>query len=211
MSKTEAPLNALSDFLPPGSYPLVEPFLIQYKVHLTVTRSRSTVLGDYRNAHGSKAHRISINGNLNRYAFLITLLHELAHLITFIRFGHKVAAHGREWKQQFGELLKHLLLSAIFPEDIKTQLAASLQNPAASSCADLGLMRVLRKYDAKKDGVVLVEELVPGETFHIKGGRLFRRGEKVRTRIKAIEIKTGKVYLFSPVYEVIKHAVSDLS
>lgn len=211
MSKTEAPLNALADYLPSGSYPLVEPFLVQYKVHLTVTRSRSTVLGDYRNAHGGKAHRISVNGNLNRYAFLITLLHELAHLITFIRFGHKVAAHGREWKQQFAELLKHLLNTDIFPEDIKLQLIASHRNPAASSCADLGLMRVLRRYDPKKDGVLLVEELAPGDTFLIKGNRMFKRGEKVRTRIKAVEVKTGKVYLFSPVYEVIKHTDSDIS
>lgn len=211
MSKTEAPLNALSDFLPTGAYPLVEPFLIQYKVHLTVTRSRSSVLGDYRNAHGDKAHRISINGNLNQYAFLITLLHELAHLITFIRFGHKVAAHGREWKQQFGELLQHLLSAGIVPEDIQSQLIASLRNPAASSCADLGLMRVLRKYDPQKEGVVLVEELALGDTFMIKGNRLFRRGDKVRTRIKAVEVTTGKVYLFSPVYEVVKHTNSDIS
>lgn len=211
MSKTEAPLTALSDFLPLGSYPLIEPFLVQYKVHLTVTRSRSSVLGDYRNAHAGKAHRISVNGNLNRYAFLITLLHELAHLITFIRFGHKVAAHGREWKQQFGELLKQLVTTGIFPDDIKSQLVASLHNPAASSCADTALMRVLRKYDPKKEGVVLVEELAPGDAFVIKGGRVFRRGEKVRTRIKAIEIKTGKVYLFSPIYEVVKYAMSDIS
>ncbi len=210
MSKKEAPLIALSDFLPSGSYPLIEPFLLQYKVHLTVTRSRSTVLGDYRNAHAGKAHRISVNGNLNRYAFLITLLHELAHLITFIRFGNKVAAHGREWKTQFGELLKQLVATGIFPEDIKLQLISSRRNPAASSCADLGLMRVLRKYDLQKEGVVLVEELAPGDTFLIKNDRVFRRGERVRTRIKAIEIKTGKVYLFSPIYEVVKHNSSDM-
>lgn len=56
-----------------------------------------------------------------------------------------------------------------------------------------------------------MEELAPGDTFLIKGNRMFRRGEKVRTRIKAVEVKTGKVYLFSPVYEVIKHADSNIS
>ena len=133
MSKSQAPLQSLEDFLPPGAYTMVEPYLLHYKVHLTITRSRASVLGDYRNAHAGKAHRISVNGNLNPYAFLVTLLHELAHLITFIRFGHRVDAHGKEWKQQFSELLKHFLTASFFPKDIKYQLERSLQNPAASS------------------------------------------------------------------------------
>jgi len=202
MSKKESPLGSLADFLPQGAFPLVEPFLLQYKVHLTITRERASVLGDYRNAVAGKAHRISVNGNLNPYAFLITLLHELAHLITFIRFGHRVEAHGREWKQQFSELLKHFISASFFPVDIKSQLEASLKNPAASSCADVALMRVLRKYDPVKDGHCLVEELAIGAKFIIKGNRIFECGERVRKRIKATEIATGKVYLFSPVYEV---------
>lgn len=202
MSKAQAPLQSLNDFIPEGAYPLVEPYLLNYKVHLTITKSRSSVLGDYRNAHADKAHRISVNGNLNPYAFLVTLLHELAHLITFIRYGHRVDAHGKEWKQQFSELLKHFLETSIFPIDIRNQLMQSLTNPAASSCADVNLMRVLRKYDPMKEGHCLVEELHVGSLFVIKGGRVFQCGERVRKRIKATEIATGKVYLFSPVYEV---------
>jgi hypothetical protein len=205
MSKAQAPLQSLNDFLPEGSYPMVEPYLLHYKVHLTITRSRSTVLGDYRNAHGEKAHRISVNGNLNPYAFLVTLLHELAHLITFIRYGHRVEAHGKEWKQQFSDLLKDFLGTTIFPVDVRTQLVKSLNNPAASSCADVSLMRVLRNYDNVKEGHCLVEELSVGALFVIKGGRVFSCGERVRKRIKATEIATGKVYLFSPVYEVQVH------
>jgi len=204
MSKQEAPLNSLNDFLPPGSFSLVEPFLLNYKVHLTITRSRKTVLGDYRNAHSGKAHRITVNGNLNQYAFLITLLHELAHLITFSRFGNRVASHGAEWKQQFSELLKHFLQTALFPQDIHHQLLTSLSNPAASSCADVGLMRVLRKYDVAVEGKCLVEELAEGDFFTITNGRVFKVGQKLRKRIQALELSTGKVYLFSPVYEVLR-------
>ncbi len=204
MSKQEAPLNSLCDFLPPGSFSLVEPFLLNYKVHLTITRSRKTVLGDYRNAHSGKAHRITVNGNLNQYAFLITLLHELAHLITFSRFGNRVASHGKEWKQQFSELLKHFLQTALFPQDIHHQLLTSLSNPAASSCADVGLMRVLRKYDVAVEGKCLVEELAEGDFFTITNGRVFKVGQKLRKRIQGLEVSTGKVYLFSPVYEVLR-------
>lgn len=202
MTKKEAPISSLADYLPPRTYVLVEPFLLHHKVHLTITRSRATVLGDYRNAIAGKAHRITVNGNLNPYAFLITLLHELAHLITFLRFGHRVAAHGSEWKQQFSELLRQFLQAEIFPQDIRDQLLRSLKSPAASSCADDGLMRVLRRYDPVKEGFCLVEELSVGAVFMIKNERKFIRQEKVRKRIKAMEIGTGKVYLFSPIYEV---------
>ena len=204
MSKKEVAISSLSDFIPANTYQLVEPFLLHYKVHLTVTRSRSTVLGDYRNAIAGKAHRISVNGNLNQYAFLITLLHELAHLITFERYGHKVASHGKEWKLQFSELLKHFLQNEVFPNDIRLQLTASLKSPAASSCADDALMRVLRKYDNIKDGHFLVEEIQQGSCFRTKNGKIYRREETIRKRIRAVEIDTGRVYLFSPIYEVIK-------
>lgn len=208
MSKKQVPLSSLDDFLPPGSYPMVEPFLVNYKVHLTITRSRKTVLGDYRHAHLEKTHRISVNGDLNKFAFLITLLHELAHLITFIRYGHKVAPHGIEWKQQFGQLLKQFLDSNLFPTDIRNQLISSINNPAASSCADLGLMRVLRKYDEVDDGYCLVEEIAEGNCFELEDGRIFRRVKKLRKRIQALEIATGRMYLFSPIFEVLKRTGS---
>lgn len=204
MSKKEVSISSLSDFLPQGTFELVEPFLLHYKVHLTITKSRATVLGDYRNAIEGKAHRISVNGNLNQYAFLITLLHELAHLITYVRFGNKVASHGTEWKDQFSDLLKHFIQSNIFPQDIRLQIAASMKSPAASSCADDALMRVLRKYDAVKENHLLVEEIEQGRCFQTKNGKVYKREEKIRKRIRAIEVDTGRVYLFSPIYEVMK-------
>jgi hypothetical protein len=202
MPKKESPLAALSDFLPAGSFAMVEPYLMHYKVHLTITRTRTTVLGDYRNAHADKAHRITVNGNLNAYAFLITLLHELAHLIVYIRFGHRVQSHGKEWKQQFAEILKPFLVSGVFPTDVKNHLTKSSAALPASSCADDMLMRILRRYDPVKNGYVLIEELESGDCFEISNGRLFKRLEKIRKRYKAIDLQNQRVYLFSPVYEV---------
>ncbi len=202
MPKQESPLETLGDFLPPGSFKMVEEYLHQYKVHLTITRSRATVLGDYRHAINGKNHRISVNGNLNKYSFLITLLHELAHLVTFQLHGNRVAAHGREWKKQYGEILRTFIHADIFPPVIRETLLKSLHNPAASSCADDALIRVLRNFDEKKEGIHLIEELHKGEIFVIKGGRVFKKGEVLRKRIQCTEIQTGKTYLFSPVYEV---------
>ena len=109
MHRKEAPLNILQTYLPPGTYEPVMQYLHQYQVHLTVAKERKSILGDYRHRTHGKTHRISVNGNLNVYSFLITLLHELAHLITFEQFGNKVQSHGKEWKYIFGQLLDQFI------------------------------------------------------------------------------------------------------
>ncbi|MGZ8553240.1 MAG: SprT-like domain-containing protein [Chitinophagaceae bacterium] len=202
MPKKEVPITQLQDYLPPGTYEAVLDYLRQYKVHLTVARERKSILGDYRHSTHHTNHRISVNGNLNKYSFLITLLHELAHLLTFEQFGNKVLAHGREWKTLYAKMLAQFLLHKVFPADIEAELIRSLQNPAASTCAEDGLLRILRKYDSKESHHRLVEEISLNELFRTSDGRVFKKGEKLRKRYKCVEVNTGKLYLFSPVYEV---------
>lgn len=202
MPKKEAPLLALEGYLPEGSFESVTAYLLQHKVHLTITKKRQTLLGDYRHAHFDKNHRISVNGNLHPYAFLITLLHELAHLFTFEQYGNRVAAHGREWKNEYSKILASFMIKKVFPPDIEKALLHSIQNPAASSCGDDKLMRVLKKYDPAKEGQLHVEDIAMGALFSIQGGRVFKRGEQLRKRYKCEEVATGKQYLFSGVYEV---------
>ena len=202
MPKKEAPIDHLQKFLPPGTYEAVLQYLQFYKVHLTVAAERKSILGDYRHRTHFSNHRISVNGNLNKFSFLITLLHELAHLLTFEEFGNKVLSHGREWKMIYGKLLEQFLQNKIFPVDIEKELLDSLKNPAATSCAEDGLIRVLRKYDDNRSHHRLVEEIPENGTFRCDNGRVFKRGEKIRKRFKCIEVNTGRIYLFSPVYEV---------
>jgi hypothetical protein len=202
MPKKEAPIDHLQQFLPSGTYDAVLQYLKFYRVHLTVARERKSILGDYRHRTHFTNHRISINGNLNKFSFLITLLHELAHLLTFEQFGNKVLSHGKEWKLIYGKLLEQFVQNKIFPPDIEKELLSSLRNPAATSCAEDGLIRVLRKYDDAKNYNRLVEEVPENGVFRCNDGRVFKKGAKMRKRFKCIEVKTGRVYLFSPVYEV---------
>jgi SprT protein len=202
MPKKEAPLEYLRRFIPAESAQKTLDYLVHYKVHLTITRGRKTVLGDYRHATMTKTHRISVNGNMNKYAFLITLIHELAHLVTFLRFNNRVQAHGKEWKKVYGEMLIDFMQLPVFPPDIRQALVSSLHDLPASSCADEPLMRVLRNYDELKDGQLLVEQVAEGKLFDTGEGRIFQKGKKLRKRYQCLEIKTGKLYLFSPVYEV---------
>lgn len=202
MPKQEAPINYLQNYLPPGSYDPVLTYLQQHKVHLTITKERRSILGDYRHRTHFENHRISVNGNLNQYSFLITLLHELAHLLTFEQFGRNVQSHGREWKNIYAHLLDQFLKNKTFPDPIEKELLLSLRNPAASSCAEDGLIRVLRNFDKKEDHHRLVEEIPLNSLFKTYDGRIFQKGEKLRKRFKCKEVKTGREYLFSPVYEV---------
>lgn len=202
MPKEKVPLGTLQDFLPPNTFDLVAQYLHTFNVQLTITKQRSSILGDYRHAHQGKPHRISVNGNLNPYSFLITLLHELAHLLTYTQFQHQVLPHGKEWKNAFSELLSKFIQKEVFPEDINQALKKSISKPSASSCGDGNLLRVLKKYDSKKNNLLLVEEVEEGHVFSIKDGRLFIRGKKIRTRIQCTEVHTHKIYLFSALYEV---------
>ena len=202
MSKQEVAFAALQNYLPDGSFEPVLQYIYAHNVQLTIKKKRASVLGDYRHAHGGKGHRISINSDLNKYAFLITLLHELAHLITFEKHGRRAQPHGREWKTNFSNILSEFIRKKIFPADIEAGLTASLHDPAASSCADEKLLRVLKKYDPRREGIFFVEDLAPAERFKTSDGRVFIKGEKIRKRYKCRESATGKWYLFSPVYEV---------
>jgi hypothetical protein len=203
MAKVEHPLQALSFYLPEGAFEAVVQLINQYKVHLTVTKARKSVLGDYRHAGLGANHKISVNGNLNKYEFLITLLHELAHLLCFEQYRNRVEAHGKEWKGIYSDLLAAFIRMEIFPPDIQKSLQKTLLNPAATANGETALLLVLRRYDTlKKEGHAFVAHLPEGTLFESLKGRVFRRGKKRRIRIECVEISTGHVYSFSALTEV---------
>ena len=203
MAKVEHPLNALNAYLPDGAFAPVFALINLYKVHLTVTKARKSVLGDYRHAFQGANHKISVNGNLNKYEFLITLLHELAHLLCYEQYRNRVDAHGKEWKNIYGHLLAQFIQQGLFPNDIKKALSKTLLNPAATANGETKLLLVLRKYnEIKKVGVALVADIAEGILFESLNGKIFKRGKKRRIRIECVEVATGQVYSFSALTEV---------
>jgi hypothetical protein len=192
----------LSKFLPEQSVEIIAKWVIHYNFDLKITQSRTTKLGDYRSPFKGSRHQISVNHNLNRFAFLITLVHEIAHLSAFEKYSFAIKPHGEEWKQEYKQLMIPFLQSNILPDDVQLALQNYLINPAASSCADENLLRTLRKYDKKNETSVHLEDLPFKTIFKIKPERYFEKGEKQRKRYKCMELSSGRIYLFSPVAEV---------
>ncbi|MFM2224060.1 MAG: hypothetical protein RJA07_262 [Bacteroidota bacterium] len=183
--------------------------ILFHKVHLTIKWNRQTKLGDYRAPRKGEQHRITINHALNKYNFLITLVHELAHLTTHEKFGYKVASHGIEWKNEFKLLMQPFLFhQPVFPDDIRLALLAYMQNPKAASCGDVKLMQVLNNYNLQKNK--LVNELSLGTHFSLNTeSRIFRLDKKLRKNYLCKEIKSGLNYRVSPVAEVTKIYTAD--
>ena len=77
----ETEFEAVRNHLPPSTWKYVSNLLLEYPVVVRVVPHRATKLGDYRPPRLDECcHRITVNDDLNIYAFLVTLLHELAHL-----------------------------------------------------------------------------------------------------------------------------------
>jgi SprT protein len=203
LSKVEHPLHALAHYLPEGAFEPVVQLIHQYKVHLTVTRARKSVLGDYRHPFMGSNHKITVNGNLNKYEFLITLLHELAHLLCFEQFKNRVEAHGKEWKQIYGNLLGGFIDLNLFPLDITKSLKKTLLNPAATANGETALLLVLRQYNkVNASGAVVLANLPDGTLFTAEKGAVFKKIKLRRKRIECLQVTTGNIYLFSALTEV---------
>lgn len=200
-------VQVLKEFLPEKSWSSIANLLIENKVYLKICAPRLTKLGDYRHPQNAYGHRISINNDLNPFAFLITLVHELAHLKTWEKHQNKVKPHGFQWKSAFQKLMIPFLQKDIFPDEIKTTLINYMKNPAASSCTDLALMRVLNKYDKKTESdekEILIENLALGKNFKTLNGRYFKKISKRRTRFLCEEITSKRQFTFHPLTKVIE-------
>ena len=191
----------LRAYIPEAFVTYVYDLLIVTNVTFRIVKPRKTKLGDFRmSTKQLGVPQITINNNLNPYAFLITTLHEIAHLHTYLRYNGGVKAHGKEWKFEFQQLLLPLLSAQEVPEELKTCLKNTLKNTKAASYSDIALSRVLRKFDLKKNGVPL-EQIELGAHF-VVNKKSFKKGKLRRTRYLCTELRTGKAYLIHALAEV---------
>lgn len=198
--------TVLSKFISSPCVDNVENWLRQHHAVLRITRARQSKLGDYRPPQRGMPHRISVNHNLNPHEFLITLIHEMAHLICWEKYGRRAKPHGQEWKLVYKELLPQICNPAVFPEDIQQALSHFFQPQTSYRKGNEVLKQVLRKYDPAT-GLIAIEEISDGNRFFYHR-RAFRKMHKVRKRIHCLCLNNNRLYSFSPLAQVLPDAIS---
>jgi hypothetical protein len=192
--------EVLSKYLPEHAVESCFELIKANEVHLKIVNERVTRHGDYRKGPGGK-HEITINSNLNKYKFLMTLIHEIAHLVAFKKFGRNIKPHGNEWKYTFQQLMVPFIRPEIFPSQVLPLMARHFRNPAASSDTDATLSLALKQFDKENDKSYIFE--IPyGSFFRIHNGKIFKKGAQRIKRFECQEVSTGRIYLFSPNAEV---------
>ena len=192
-------MQELSTYIPKEAAIQINTWLSTYNCQLKIKKPRQTKLGDYRCPHNGKGHIISINNNLNPYAFLITLTHEISHMMVWEKHQNKVLPHGNEWKEMFQKLMLNFL--PFFPQDVLTPLAKHLKNPKASSSQDVALTTALRAYNPHE--ITTISDIPIGSIFSIPNGQRFVKLKKLRKRYQCRSEHNNRLYLFNPLAEVI--------
>ena len=69
-------------------------------------------------------------------------------------------------------------------------------NPKSTTFRDIKLTEILMSYNDQE--VITIRSLEDGVCFKTSDGREFRKIEKMRKNYKCMELKSGKIYRFSP-------------
>jgi hypothetical protein len=192
--------ETLARYIPEHSVKPVFELIVANQVHLKIVNERQTRHGDYRKGLSGK-HEITVNANLNKYKFLITLIHEISHLVAFEKFGRNIKPHGNEWKYSFQRLMIPFIRPEIFPNHLLPLLARHFKNPTASSDTDTTLSLALKQFDLQNDKNYIFE-LPYGSVFRIQNGKIFKKIAVRTKRFECLELSSGKLYLFNPNAEV---------
>lgn len=176
---------------------IVKRWIEPYPLQVRLAGKRTSKTGDYRPPQRIPHHRISVNRDLNPSAFLITFAHEVAHMIVWENYGRRARSHGKEWKEQFGRMMEELIMAGAFPPEIEQALRSKNGQLKATMAGDLELARILCS-KAPGDTSVFLQDLPEGAEFSIPGGRTFIRQEQLRKRIRCLEKRSRRTYLFNP-------------
>tara|TARA_R110002020_G_scaffold156296_6_gene338305 strand:- start:44 stop:637 length:594 start_codon:yes stop_codon:yes gene_type:complete len=192
--------QVLAKYIPQQAVEPVFELIKNFGIHLKIVNERVTRHGDYRKMPNG-GHQITVNTNLNTYRFFITLIHEIAHLVAFQKFGSRIKPHGKEWKYTFQQLMLPFIRPEIFPSQLLPIIANHFKNPKASSDTDARLSIALKQFDPPNDKNYIFE--IPlGSTFRLYNGKVFKKGRKRIKRYECVETATGRIYLFQPNAEV---------
>ncbi len=191
------PLRKLIPYLPEGVIPFLKTWIADYSIHIVITRDRKTKLGDYRSKKDG-SHRISVNSTLEPELFFFVLTHEFAHLISFAKFGRRIAPHGPEWKHTYREMLLESI--EVYSDSLKPHILRYARSPKANFMASPELVAYFER-TVVRDDETYVHELRTGQVFHFRGSD-YRMEGKIKKNYLCTNLSSGRKYAFRPMAKV---------
>lgn len=185
-------IKELETYIPSNLVLYVRSLVENEAIDFKVVNQRSTKHGDFR--YNNDRYTITINKTSNKYRFLLTLIHELAHFFVF-KNNRLAKPHGLLWKQKFQSLLNPILNKEYFPINLLSELIDHMKNPKSSFCYDINLSKKLDLYDNVNDNVYL-DQLNDGEIFYFRNLGKFKKINKIRKRYLCLRMYNDKKYLF---------------
>lgn len=181
----------LEKHLPAKKATKIIDYLARHNCTLRITRPRKTKRGDFRQL-GTK-QSITINQDSNSFRFLFTLIHELAHLETFIQHKNQVKPHGVEWKFNFNKLFDYFKMDEEFSVDnyILQAVKSELKNLKACSGVNVNLEQAFTIYDREQG--VLLDHLSTGDFFMFRNQQ-YKKLETRRTRVVCLNLTNNRTY-----------------
>lgn len=202
MKKEYKPLNK---YLPKRAISFAVDLISKNKVLFKITPERLSKKGDYYPPQRGNGHIITINGTLPEYEFLLTFLHEFAHLYTWEKYKNTVAAHGVEWKNEFRGILLDAIGKELFPKKLEDAIFYQyLRKERWSSQPNTALLNTLREFNTN-DKQIIVSDLPLNAKFWLKNGLGFKKGEKLRKRYRCTELSSSKIYSVHGFAEIVRY------
>lgn len=183
----------LREKLPDQSAEEAVALLQELECNFRFASPRKTKLGDFKPGRGRAPHCISVNGDLHPILFLITFIHELAHLKVHLDHGRHREPHGNIWKNTYRDMLAPFVREDIFG-DLLDEAKEHLRK-APAGWRRSGPLHQLLPEAPQFEGATTLSSFKEGDQFMIPGGRIFKLGQKRRTRYRCTDMGNGKDYL----------------
>ena len=187
-------MHHITTYIPKTSEEALINLIEGENLSIKVVKERITKHGDFRKLNNQNSV-ITINKSNNKYRFLMTLIHEIAHYYTY-RDNKFAKPHGSKWKNIFKKITEPFLNINIFPESLLVSLTKHMEDPKSSFSYDSELSKELDKYDDdhSKD-LVYLDDLSLNSTF-IYRDKKYIKVQKKRKRYLCKCLTNKRNYLF---------------
>ena len=186
----------------PNSINIFQKIIDEHPVIISISGERKSKHGDFRSFNSKRKDRISVNGSLSQDAFMITLIHELAHKITWDKFKHKVQPHGKEWKLNMFLLFKSFINQNLFSEEVERAIKIYQHDWKAVGSRMPQLYLALNPH---LESLKLLKDLDIDTRFSTENGRQFVKKKQLRSYCLCICCKTGDLYKIHQLATVVEN------